>query len=352
MHEPLRKKYYSHRVMKQKEPFNQKKPPLVIKSEEEFLALMEDIDREMIAENTKITARPIIAGLKFAKRHNVTLNAIPPNRPPKKDCFDPLEISIRIHKWIEQRYGERIKVYFHTGRVVFPLRGDLYVVNCPKMYGTVKFVCDPNTFGDKGSKIGKNKPPICNILDSIENLTANFAKSLNAEEIVKITAAFISGMGAYMNLEAINDLDYINEATGDLDAAVSHLMSNRPQPGLSKWSSLQAVEKLVKTYISQKGEKIKRTHSLNTLFGQAKELGLIVPPQIYIDDVQCSAGVRYGETPVSIEDAVKAHLISLEICEVTSQCIGKLLNKSMPSIPEPLIDGIPLTQFCSKHMKT
>ncbi len=338
--------------MKQENPSNQQKPPLIINSEEEFLALMEDIDREMIADNIKITARPLRAGLYVTKRYNITLNAIPPNRPPKKGCFDTLEISIRIHKWIEQRYGEKTKIYFHTGRVVFPLRGDLYVIRCPKTYGKVKFVCDPNTFGNKGSKIGKNNPPICNILDSIEDLTANFAQSLNAEEVIKITAAFISGMRAYKSLEAIKDLDYVNEATGDLDAAVSHLTSNRPQPGLSKWASLQAVEKLVKAYISQKGEKIKRTHSLNTLFGQAKELGLIVPPQIYIDDVQCSADVRYGETPVCIEDAVKAHLVSLQICEVTAQCIGKFLNKNMPSIPEPLIDGIPLTQFCSKHMKT
>lgn len=338
--------------MKNENRSSQQKPPLIIQSEEEFLSLMEDIDREMIADNIKISARPLIAGLYVTKRYNISLNPIPPNRPPKKDCFDPLEISIRIHKWIEQRYGERTKVYFHTGRVVFPLRGDLYVIRCPKTYGTVRFVCDPNTAGDKRARIGKNKPPICNILDSIEDLTINFAKSLNAEEVIKITAAFISGMGAYMSLEAISDLDYVNEATGDLDAAVSHLTSNRPQAGLSKWASLQAVEKLVKAYISQKGEKIKRTHSLNRLFEQAKELGLIVPPQMYIDDVQCSAGVRYGETPVSVEDAVKAHLVSLEICEVTSQCIGKLLNKSMPSIPEPLIDGIPLTQFCSKHMKT
>ena len=38
---------------------------------------------------------------------------------------------------------------------------------------------------------------------------------------------------------------------------------------------MTGVEKLVKTYISQHGKKIKRTHSLNILFEQAKELGLI-----------------------------------------------------------------------------
>ena len=40
-----------------------RKPPLVISSEEEFLSLMEDIDREMAAKGVKITARPFMAGL-------------------------------------------------------------------------------------------------------------------------------------------------------------------------------------------------------------------------------------------------------------------------------------------------
>src|SRR5438093_2743400 len=84
------------------------KPSLLISSEEEFLSLIEDIDREMIAEGIKISARPFIAGLKITGRYNVTLDACPPSRAPKRGCFDPLEISIRIHDWIEQRYGKRV----------------------------------------------------------------------------------------------------------------------------------------------------------------------------------------------------------------------------------------------------
>ena len=144
-----------------------------------------------------------------------------------------------------------------------------------------------------------------------------------------------------MTLQAISDLNYVTEALGDLDAAVSHLITNRPQSGLSKWSSLQAVEKMVKAYISQTGEEIKRTHSLNKLFKQAEKLGLLVPPEQYINDIQCSAGVRYGEMSVSIEDAVTAHLLSLEICEVTGQYVGKFLNRSMPIIPKQMFDRVP-----------
>ena len=326
-------------------------PPLVISSEEEFSSLVEDIDREMAAEGIKIPAPPFIAGLKVAKRYGVVLNACPPQRSPKPNCFEPLEISIRIHVWFEQRYGERVKVPFHIGRVVLPLRGALYLINCPTAYGTVRFVCEPHSFGQKRETIGVDEPPPCNMVDLIEDLTPDFACSLTGEEVIKIGVAFVTGMGAYSALGVVSDVEYVREAVGDFDAAVFHLMEHRPQPGLSKWASLQAVEKLIKAYISQRGEAVRRTHSLQGLYDQATSLGHPTAPQQYLTDVQCPAGVRYGEIAVSVEEAVKAHLVSLELCEVTAQCIGQVLNRSLPVIPEPEVDGMPLSEFLQKHVK-
>ncbi len=152
-------------------------------------------------------------------------------------------------------------------------------------------------------------------------------------------------------MRVISDEDYVREAIGDFEAAVFHLMEHRPQPGLSKWASLQAVEKLLKAFITKKGEQVKRDHSLQGHFEQAEQLGLPKPPQQYILDVQCSAGVRYGEVAVSVGEAVKAHLLSLEICEVAAQYIGRVLNRSLPVIPEPKVDGMPLSEFVQKHVK-
>lgn len=328
-----------------------RKPPLVISSEEEFLSLMEDIDREMAAEGIKITARPLMAGLKITRRYNVVLNACPPHRPPKAGCFDPLEISIRVHDWVEQRYGERIKVPFHIGRVVLPLRGDLYLINCPTTYGEVQFVCEPHSFGQQRETLGVDAPPTCNMVDMVEDMTPNLARSLTAEEVIKLGIAFTTGMAAYSALDVIRDVEYVREAVGDFDAAVAHLVEHRPHPGLSKWASLQAVEKLVKAYISQKGEAVRRTHSLEGLYDQAARLGLPAPPRQYLADVQCPAGVRYGEVAVSVEEAVKAHLVSLELGDVAAQCIGRVLNRTMPHIPEPQVDGMPLDEFLRKYAR-
>lgn len=328
-----------------------RKPALVISSEEEFLSLIEDIDREMAAEGVKITARPFVAGLKITKRYDVVLNACPPRRAPKLGCFDPLEISIRIHDWIEKRYGQRLNLPFHIGRVVLPLRGALYLINCPTTYGTVQFVCEPHSFGQRRETLGVEESPTGNIIDLVEDMTPDLARSLTGEEVLKIGIGFVMGMGVYSALRVVSDVEYVREAVGDFDTAVFLLMEHQPQPGSSKWASLQAIEKLIKAYISQKGEAVKRTHSLQGLYDQAGRLGLPVPPQQYLTDVQCPAGVRYGEVAVSVEEAVKAHLLSLELCEVAAQCIGQVLNRSMPVVPEPKVDGMPLDEFLQKHVR-
>jgi HEPN domain-containing protein len=332
------------------EKTDKQKLPLSIKSEQEFLLLMEEIDREMVLENIPITARPFRAVSKIALRYDAIFFPLPPNRPPKSNCFDALEISIRIHDWMKQRYGKRLNVYACLGRVVIPLRGALYSINCPIVYGTVKFVCEPHTFGQKRELVGVKEVSVSNILDSIENATPALAQSINTEEAIKITIAFTVGMGAYTALDSIKDIEYIREVIGDFHASVSHLMAHESQPGLSKWASLQAVEKLYKAYISQQGEDVKRTHSLQKLCDQATDLGLPSLPKKCINDVQCSAGVRYGEISVSVEDAVKAHLVSLEICEFVAQHIGKNLERKMPVIPEIKIDGVPLSQFCQQYI--
>lgn len=329
----------------------ERKYPLIIHSEEEFLALMEDIDREMASEGVKITARPFVAGMKITERYDVVLDACPPLRLPKAGCFEPIEISIRIHNWVEHRYGERIKLPYHIGRVVLPLRGALYVINCPKVFGTVRFVCEPHSFSQARETIGIHDPPTCNMIDLIEDLTPGFARSLSSEEVIKIGIAFVTGMGAYSALCVISGEEYVREAIGDLEAAVFHLMEHRPQPGLSKWASFQAVEKLIKAFIAKKGAKVDKDHKLEKHVNQAERLGLPRPPQQYIIDIQCPADVRYGKVVVSVEEAVKTHLLSLEICEVVAQHVGKALNRRMPVIPEPKVDGMSLGQFMQKHVK-
>ncbi len=328
------------------------RPPLMISSEAEFQSLMEEVDREMIDEGVGIPARPITAGLKITGRYDVVLNAVPGDKPILPGVYTPDQISLRIHDWMQKRYGDRLKLPFALGRVVIPLRGALYVIKCPVILGSVRFICEPRNFGQPRETIGVRSVPTCNVLDLIEDFTADLARSLTAEEVVKIGLSHVSAMGAFIALHAINDVRFVSEALGDLDAAVSHLTEHKPQTGLSKWAGLQAVEKLLKAYIASRGGAIQRHHRLKDHVADAVKQGLPQPPKQYIEDLQCPAGVRYGEVQVSVEEAGLAHMISLEMCEVAAQSIGQVLGRDMPKSPLPTIDGMPATEFLKKHATT
>lgn len=322
-----------------------KKPPLALTSEAEFQRLMADIDAEMIQDGVPVAARALRAGLKVTSKYDIVLSVFPQEREIKPGVFTPDQISLRIHDWITRRYGDKLKVNFVLGRVVFPFRGALYAVRCPTVFGTARFVCEPSTFGKPRNPLGVNTVPVLNILDLIDGFTLNMAESLSGEEVIRIGAAFSTGCGAFHALQALMDVHFVGEAMGDLHAAANHLLATPQQLGLSRWASLQAVEKLWKAYIKSAGDPVKAHHILNDHAQQAAKLGLPMPPPEYMRDVQCSAGVRYGEVPVTVEEAVKAHLVSLEMCDVAAQSLGRILKRPVPRSAEPLVDGLPLTQF-------
>ncbi|MDQ3813015.1 MAG: HEPN domain-containing protein, partial [Armatimonadota bacterium] len=141
--------------------------------------------------------------------------------------------------------------------------------------------------------------------------------------------------------------------------SVHHLMEHFPQSGLSKWASLQAVEKTVKAFVRENDTNAKFGHDLAELFSVANKWGLPKPPQELITIVQCSLGVRYNEPPVSVEEAVRAHLVSLELTGVAARHIGELLGRSLPEVPKLMVEGViagrryqlPLGEFIQKQVQ-
>jgi hypothetical protein len=175
------------------------------------------------------------------------------------------------------------------------------------------------------------------------------AHSITGEEVVKLGAASAAGMGNFAVLNEVSDVPLVREALGDYDAAVMHLVESRKNAGLSKWASLQATEKLLKAFIQTKGQTYSETHSIKKLVKQAINLGLPTPLQGYVESVECGAGVRYGEIPVTKREAAIAHMVSLEMGEVAARCIGKHLGRKLTVVSEPTIDGEPMKQFLARH---
>lgn len=97
--------------------------------------------------------------------------------------------------------------------------------------------------------------------------------------------------------------------------------SSKPTKGLSKWASLQAAEKFLKAYITQKGATAPFSHDLQRLATLAESHGLPSILHAELGKVQCSADVRYGRIPVTKQEAVEAHHVAIGICaEVARFC--------------------------------
>jgi hypothetical protein len=112
----------------------------------------------------------------------------------------------------------------------------------------------------------------------------------------------------------LGNAPYMKEAVHDLKTSANSLLDATPNYGQSKWSSLQAVEKVLKSCILQRGGKPPRVHRLSELAEIALNAGVPgVAPQM-LSALQCSAEVRYDSTKVGRDEAVLAHHTAIDLC--------------------------------------
>ncbi len=311
-----------------KEKFN-------IKTEADFRQLMESVDAELRDENTAITARPMMGWLKVSSRFGLGLRMPAPKREPQAGCYTGYDLTIRIFRWFDERYGDRLKMD-PTWKMVIMLRGDVYRMRLPLVYGSVQVMCSPEQYGSTSAIPGsRGELPTVNILDLIDDFTEGYAKSLNKDELTSIFNWFQLGFSAKNEIESVAEVSLVREAIGDIEASVTHLFSNPPQYGLSKWASLQATEKIIKAFIDQKGKKFEQTHILDKLATKAEALGLRPIPRPLLDKIQCSPGVRYGTPPVTLAEAVEAHHTALDVCLGVANLIFLHRNYKQAATLEP-----------------
>ena len=97
----------------------------------------------------------------------------------------------------------------------------------------------------------------------------------------------------------------MQQAKNDYDISVSNIFHKYPDYNNSKWASLQFAEKSMKAKLEQNGITFGRIHRLSDLADRLSRLGMNIPSQI-IENIQCSAGVRYGEVSVTKREAILA----------------------------------------------
>jgi hypothetical protein len=214
-----------------------------------------------------------------------------------------------ILRWYEGTYGDRLKVDMCPGRIVVLVDGDLYVLRIPRLFGAANFVLTREFLAEPGISRGA---VTCNIVQLLEGMTAAKAAGLSDAALSAINVAFGIGLPAAYTLESTDhELMYTPRRAGA--AAIAGLMDQGERYGASKWASLQAAEKVLKTAISIKGAKFKFTHGLKELSMHLSDLGIAVDAGPLIANIQCSPKIRYGEEPCTRDQALAAHQASLEL---------------------------------------
>jgi hypothetical protein len=103
--------------------------------------------------------------------------------------------------------------------------------------------------------------PLVNLLDGdIEGLTPELARRLSPAECSEVLARYCRVFRAFAAMEGAlaepiggEDALYMKEAINDLLEASECVLRRTPNYGQSNWASLQAAEKVIKSYILETG---------------------------------------------------------------------------------------------------
>ncbi len=272
---------------------------------EEITKTLEVIDKGFSESNVPIHQRPIRAIIEFGKIIKLPLpivsTGVGNNHP---DYYE--HITNAIHNWYKEKYGELLNIDFSPGKTIVDVSGNPLILELPLIRGRAIIVWDANGVSPKDNNdIKLNEPVVVNVANRISGMTEVMAKGVAENESQNIIQWFALAMDVYEFLCSMSSNKLLHQSRSDLLTSVMHIKNQISAYGQSKWSSLQACEKFIKALISAQGHTYPRHHNLLEL---AKLASLTSNNQSgYLENIQCTPGVRYGEKQINISDAVLAH---------------------------------------------
>lgn len=174
------------------------------------------------------------------------------------------QASRTLHKWYEERYGGRLKTSWDVGLVAVRIRGSLWRGRIRTIYGRVRLCATRQPV--KSQDISKGgQPLLANVLDSIDHLTPALRRKLTDDELGRVFEVFKLGYDAYYGLKNGASHPRLGAVFRDHEVAVETLVGDHRHLGLSRWSSLQPAEKVMKAAVSVLGSSPRRDHDLLAL---------------------------------------------------------------------------------------
>lgn len=284
-------------------------------TKEEFQKRMMLIDREQISENIPIPLRPLDATRRFAMKYQCRVYiGVPSNEKRPKNKYSEMNLGDRIKEWYEQKYENTLNGFLNMGQVGLLISGDVFKLKIPIIFCAM--IGEEDGKKTELDRIPDHQLFSFNIFKLIENITPKLIEDMTDEEKTKAYAIFNHSVELYnlMRKEHLKST-LIDSAKSDFEKAIDYLMGENRSTGLSKWSSLQATEKVLKSVISFKDMSFPKSHNLSQLLSQLYSVGLVKIDENLINQVQCSPSIRYGDNKYTLADAILSHHYSIYICK-------------------------------------
>jgi HEPN domain-containing protein len=281
----------------------------------EFNELMVEIDERLRSRQIPVPLRVIESFREISKELGLQL-IIALVQPPLVNDYSEASLSGHIVQWFQDRYGETLKLDMSPASAVILVKGDPYRLTIPVVYGRGRFVMD-RTFSKRkhitvGTSTSKPDPIEINVYELIKGITPTLINSLNESEIKQIMTFVAESYDCIYKLDESRSLPYKAEAKTDLKIAVDIILTEKMNYGMSKWASLQFVEKLIKGILKMNKVDYPKTHKLQMLNTLLSENKLPNVPIEVLSKIECTPSVRYEKNSVSRSEAIIAHHSSLE----------------------------------------
>jgi hypothetical protein len=246
---------------------------------------LDGVDARLAGEGVAIHARSFHAWIAVQRDMRISVPLGHPSMTVVGDYF-------------AAKYGRRRLMDAFVGRMLVVFGHDPWVLRFPLVYGRVRV----------------------DLLRMIEDGTPDLIARLTAND-----RAFLDDL-VPRAFDAFNALTQVpTELCADWRAAVDQAVDPRGDFGLSRWSSQQVVEKLLKAFIRNhggvvpQGRALQHQHELEPIAAAAEALGLRPLDRALLAKVECRAGVRYPGNSVTLADAVGANQASVLLAGETAK---------------------------------
>ncbi|WP_197279669.1 HEPN domain-containing protein [Rhodopseudomonas sp. AAP120] len=279
----------------------------------EMDSYLRTVDDGMRKDGVPIQARPLQALSRISLENSeMEFNISEALELPEDEIlgYSGNALTRQILNWFDELYGDRLKIKYWAGKSVSIIRDDPYRMAVPIALGDVDLIFDPLRPGISGS-INEDSRTIVNVLDHYDDLSVKTALSLTLSERTRLVHEFRANGWRVRGSRDLPNYEGTLEIRPDLDASVEHILSGSENFGLSRWHSLQAAEKALKSVIACQGRDFPKIHDL---FRLAHETGHPTFDPILLETANCAPSVRYENSSSSLIEAVRAHQASIAIC--------------------------------------